>query len=162
MALRNERKMEESVNKPSHGLDRSLFRPQTKKAKSKGVAQLTLTSLVDCFTILVIYLLVATTIGGEEMNTPKGINLPLAVSSDSFQAGTTIAYAGGQYLVDEKPVSLQKLVETLEQNTNDKKEFLNIMADKSTDFEDLNAAVLAGLQAGFKQVRFVIKQKDDV
>lgn len=160
MALRDEKKMEASVNKPLKGLGRSLFRPTAGKEKKKAVAQLTLTSLVDCFTILVVYLLVATHVGGEEIRTPKGLELPVASTTDAYNAGTTIAYSNGQYLINEKAVSLNQLVEVLESSKTEDKNYLNILADKTTDFEDLNAAVLAGLQAGFKQIRFVVKQKD--
>ena len=161
MSLSQERQMSNSVEKPLRQLEQSCFRPNTGREKKKAVAQLTLTSLVDCFTILVIYLLVATHIGGEEIQMPKDVQLPVATHADSYNNGTSIAYSKGKYLVDEKEVSLGQLVSALEALGVEDKKFLNILADKKTDFEDLNAAVLAGLQAGYKQIRFVVKQEDE-
>lgn len=161
MSIAHERQMNTSIERPTRALSSSMFKPSEQKTKKKAVAQLTLTSLVDCFTILVIYLLVSTHIGGEEIQTPENIQLPIAESTDSYNHGTSIAYAEGKYIVGDKPVSMAELVSALEAAKIEDKDYLNILADKKTDFEDLNAAVLAGLQAGFKQIRFVVKQGDE-
>lgn len=161
MSLAHERQMSNSIERPNRALSSSMFKPTEQRTRKKAVTQLTLTSLVDCFTILVIYLLVSTHIGGEEIQMPENIQLPLAQTTDSYNHGTSIAYANGKYIIAEKTVSLGDLVSALEAAKIEDKDYLNILADKKTDFEDLNAAVLAGLQAGFKQIRFVVKQGDE-
>lgn len=160
MSLKQQIKMQDSKIGASL-LSRSLFRPQAGTGKRSAVAQLTLTSLVDCFTILIVYLLVATHIGGQEIHMPKGLELPVAQTTQSYETGVTVSYVRGNYVIDDKVISLRELTSKLEANPEDKKEFLNIVADKKAEFEDLNSAVLAGMQAGFKQIRFVVKQEDE-
>lgn len=127
-----------------------------KKALASG---LTLTSLVDCFTILVVYLLVATSFGTEELNVPKDMQLPRAAHSDSLEKGLVIEVAVkdgvATYKIDEKRVSVENLSERL-QKMKGQFDSVVIQADKKTDYSMLNPAVTSGLQAGFSKIKFAV------
>lgn len=121
---------------------------------------LTLTSLVDAFTIMVIYLLVATNIGAPDVSVRAGIELPVASHAVLAQPATTVVYDSGSYYIDEAKVSKNQLVEKLSALLKSSKEkHLTVQADKKAEFEDLNPVVLAGLQAGFEEVRFAVIQE---
>jgi biopolymer transport protein ExbD len=125
---------------------------KTRKDLNSG---LTLTSLVDCFSVLVIYLLVATSIGGVEMATPKTMQLPKAAFSDLLQHSTIVRVEANKYFVNNKLVSISELVNALRdvrnENTN-----LVIQADRRLVYSQLNPIVLSGLSAGFEKIQFAV------
>ena len=137
-----------------------VMRSKKKKQGMALQAGLTLTSLVDAFTILVIYLLVATNIGTPDVNVPASIELPVASHAILAQPATTVVYDSGDYYIDENKVRKNQLVDQLSKLLKDSKEkHLTVQADKKAEFEDLNPVVLAGLQAGFEEVRFAVIQE---
>ena len=123
-------------------------------------AGLTLTSLVDAFTIMVIYLLVATNIGAPDVSVKSGIELPTASRAVLSQPATTVVFDSGDYYIDEEKINKNQLVDKLSDLLKDSKEkHLTVQADKKAEFEDINPVVLAGLQAGFEEVRFAAIQE---
>lgn len=155
--------------KQSQILNRTYLGPATTaagiiNAKSSAIkkvlaSSLTLTSLVDCFTILVVYLLVATSFGSQELNMPKDMILPDAQYSTALAAGTVIRVEEGKYTVNDKSVSLEMLSEIL-QSTRGTSDSVVIQADKRADYSLLNPVVLASLQAGFTKIKFAVLQGD--
>lgn len=127
------------------------------KMKKSLSAGLTLTSLVDCFTILVVYLLVATTIGGQEVPVSKGIQLPVAGNSQSSVPDQIIRFENGTYYVKDQAVPMQDLLEFLKANKGESESII-VMADKGSDFAAINPLVLSALQAGYAQVKFAAMQ----
>jgi len=137
------------------------LRPNMNSKRKAGLAGLTLTSLVDCFTILVAYLLAVTHIGAVEFPVDKNIKLPQASYSLAAKDSAVITLTQGQYLVGKDIVKSKNLASTLEDlKTTKKSESLLIQADEKTAYEDLNPIVMAGLQAGFKKIGFAILQKE--
>lgn len=125
---------------------------QNKKDLSSS---LTLTSLVDCFTVLVVFLLVATSVGGIEMATPKSMQLPKAVSSDSLTESAIVRIEANRYFLNNKLIGLEELPEALKEA---KVEFTNmvIQADRRLVFSQLNPIVLSGLSAGYEKIQFAV------
>ncbi len=138
-----------------------VMRPQKKNGKKDIVSGVTLTSLVDCFTILVVYLLVTTSMGAEELNVPKGMQLPRSQQSDVLESGVVLNYQNKRFSIDDKPVRMDDLIDALKKiKDGSSQKALIIQADKSTTYADLNPAVLSGLQAGFEKIRFAVMKED--
>lgn len=118
---------------------------------------LNLVSLIDCFTILVAYLLVVTNVGTREIPLDQSLQLPVAYNSGSPSESTVVRLKNGQIMVDEKPVSANQLVDALElAKTGTERKALMIQADKNSDYEALNPLVMSGLQAGYEKIAFAV------
>jgi biopolymer transport protein ExbD len=144
--------------------NKSLILQDAQAANSKKLPEssLTLTSLVDCFTTILVYLLLASTFGAVELDTPNDMQLPHAFHSMNLENGVVLRVDHGRYVLDNKLIPLEKLVDALAvQKTKTGVDFVVVQADKSTRFSQVNPAVLSGLQAGFKQVRFAVLQEDE-
>ncbi len=130
------------------------------RAKRTMVAGLMLTSLVDAFSILVIFLIMNHSTNQEILNVGDKIQLPQARESQFIQNGVVVRVEGGQYLVDDKPIALSTLAGHLK-TLNDgpdaaKKEGLVIVADRQLDYADLSPVILAGSHAGFTKFKFAV------
>lgn len=137
------------------------LRPKRKGNSKPAVAQLTLTSLVDCFTILVVYLLVVTNVGSLDVPIAKDIKLPVAKFSSNPKLSTIVSFVKGQYVIDKKVVASKDLSDRLKELRDlDPSKALLVLADRTADYESLNPIVLSGLQAGYEKVGFAVKQED--
>jgi biopolymer transport protein ExbD len=141
---------------------RMWLRPSSpKQGSGRENAQLTLTSLVDCFTILVAYLLVATTMGGMDVDTERGIQLPTASHSSMPNFTTVVTVNKGIYKLDSRPTRPSDLLVQLKDRAEIAQgKSLLVQADRTTDFNTLNPIVLAGLQAGYQKIGFAVLQED--
>lgn len=129
-------------------------------------SSLTLTSLVDCFTTILVYLLLASSFGTAELQIPNRMALPHAYHSANLEDGIVVVVNNhGQYTIEyghtKSTVPVNQLFEALHQEKSaTSQNFVVVQADKSTNFSEVNPAVLTALQAGFKQVRFAVLQED--
>ncbi len=143
-------------------LDSVKFRNRRPGGRGKRtlVASLTLTSLVDAFSILVIFLIMNHSASNEPVNIGKKIVLPEAAESHFIQNGVVVRIEDGHFYVEDKPVAAAGLFSQLkvlnESAVAEKKEGLIIVADKGADYADLNPAILAGSQAGFTKFKFAV------
>lgn len=98
---------------------------QGKKAKRVMVAGLMLTSMVDMFSLLVIFLLQSFSNSPEVMALSKGIVLPAAVSASAPIDAPLLTVTEQEILLDHKPVgTVSEIVskpQALIQNLNDLK-----------------------------------------
>lgn len=121
---------------------------------------LSLTSLIDAFSILVIYLLVATQDGGIEALTPNDMKLPMAEKGLLLDEKTSVVrIEKGRYFVDEKPVSASQLGQTLYQLKKDSglEELpLMVQADREMEYADLDPILKAGAEAGIQKLKFAV------
>ena len=118
---------------------------------------LNLVSLIDCFTILVAYLLVVTQVGTREIPLDQNIKLPVAYNSGIPSENTVVRLKGSQLIVDEKPVAANQLVDVLAAaRANTERKSLMIQADKNINYESLNPLVISGLQAGYEKIAFAV------
>ncbi len=141
----------------------SRIRPEHNKAKKTMIASLMLTSLVDAFSILVIFLLMNFSTSQDVVNTDK-VQLPQASSTSFIQQGVTVRIQDGKFFVEEKPVALGSLLSTLKK-LNDgpdaaKKEGIIIVADRKLDYAELSPVILAGSTAGFSKFKFAVIKTD--
>lgn len=140
----------------------SRLKPGGGRSRRSLVTSLMLTSLVDAFSILVIFLILNVSTSQDVVNIGK-VALPQATETQFIQNGVVVRIEDGRFLVEEKPVALSGLVgelKTLNQNADaDKKEGLVIVADRNMDYEALSPVILAGSQAGFTKFKFAVIRK---
>ncbi len=135
-----------------------LARKQSKeKSRRMLTSGLTLTSMVDMFSLLVIFLLQTFSTSPELMTVSKNVNLPVAVSAKSFEDAPVISVSADEIYVDQKLVGktsellknpqalVDRLAELRElwQRTHPDAEFkghISLQADK-----DLSGAVVSRL-----------------
>jgi biopolymer transport protein ExbD len=143
----------------------SKLRPQRGAAgwRRTMVASLMLTSLVDAFSILVIFLIMNHAANNEVVNVGKSIALPQARESQLIQNGVVVRIEAGRFYVEDKLVGQSDLIAQLKQfnSSSDvaKREGLVIVADKAMDYAALSPVILAGSQAGFTKFKFAVIQK---
>jgi biopolymer transport protein ExbD len=141
----------------------STLRPKGNSFKRSLLFTLTLTSLIDAFVIIVIYLLVNFGNPNQNLKVNGDIQLPQAVQNDQMGEGTMISLNNGHYFIEDKEVAFgditKKFVE-IAQGANFNQNLV-IQADKKTDYEILSPIILAGSQAGFHQFKFAVIQGEE-
>lgn len=145
----------------------ATVRPRQGRSKKHLTTSLVLTSLVDAFSILVIYLLVNTSATNESLEITKGMELPLASQSESLEAGLVVKIENNKYIIEEQEVSLDDMNHTLSQihdeliaQSDRRVGHLIIQADKSTPYDLLNPLVTAGSVSGFKKIKFAVLHEE--
>jgi biopolymer transport protein ExbD len=133
---------------------------QTKKVGVKELAQaLPLTSLIDAFSIIVIYLLIGTQSGGMETPLHK-IDLPLAQNAQTLETEVAVLrIEKNKIYLNDKPVTLANLGEALLQAKNsskDKKLELLVQADQNLQFAQVDPLVKASSLAGIEKLKFAV------
>jgi biopolymer transport protein ExbD len=139
----------------------STLRPSQRRGRRTMFASLMLTSLVDAFSILVIFLIMNTSATQENLDVDmQRLALPKATQSQLIMDGVTVRVENNNYLIDKKPVARGQLVNVLKQifktSNEAKKDGLIIVADKNLGYEELNPVLLAGSQAGFSKFKFAV------
>ncbi len=126
--------------------------------KELGLA-LPLTSLIDAFCIIVIYLLIGTQTTGVESKIPGQMSLPTAEHSQALEKEiATLKIEKGQYFLNERPVALTSLsakLAELKKSTAEALELL-VQADTNMEYADLDPLLRAGSEAGIEKLRFAV------
>ena len=142
----------------------SMLRPRAgAHVRRTMIASLMLTSLVDAFSILVIFLIMNHSANNEVVDVGNKITLPVAGESQLIQNGVVVRVEGGKFLVEDKAVALSDLVSHLKKLNSSvemaKREGLIIVADRQMDYAGLSPVILAGSQAGFTKFKFAVIRK---
>ena len=148
------------------------------KGKKSGNAELQLTSMVDMFTLLVIFLLANFSASGDVLFMSKDIQLPTASHGTELERAPVVAITDnfigleGQKIVDVDQIAHDEIlnIQQLEDNLRDLKkreEFVhqldkdhqfagkvNIQADKKTHFKILKRVMYSCAMAGYNQINF--------
>lgn len=134
--------------------------------KRHGMSQvvLPLTSLIDAFAIIVIYLLVGSQNSGVEINTPERLQLPTAQSGYNIEETPTLIVRidKGVYYVNDKAVNATqlgaRLAELRKAEAKDGIEAteLLIQADHRMNYADLDPLLRAGSEAGIQKLKFAV------
>lgn len=139
----------------------STIRPKRQRAVIAVVATLMLTSLVDVFSILVMYLLVNTSASKEAIKVDQAIKLPQAYQSSLITGGVNLEIVDNRYYVNKELVKygslygvLSKLNEELEASGDEAFKKIIIQADKATTFDIINPILLISSEAGFENIKF--------
>jgi biopolymer transport protein ExbD len=140
----------------------SALRPLGNRGTRSMLFTLSLTSLIDAFSILVIYLLMNFSAQGEIINVSKDMQLPKATQSTDLKAGLVVRISENQYFVADKQVSSSQLVKALLENKPKAKEEagnLIIQADRRLDYAQISPVLQAGSHAGYQNYKFVVLQE---
>ncbi len=135
-----------------------------RRSKKKTVMTLILTSLVDAFSIMLLYLLVQNTGNGSTLELTKSEKLPTAVKTEALNAGTLVRIEGNRYFIGDQQVESVALAQKLQEQkaqvgaSSDQAESLIIQADKSVDFASLTPVIRAGSISGFHKFKFAVLQ----
>src|SRR3984957_11943350 len=148
------------------------------KGKKSGNAELQLTSMVDMFTLLVIFLLANFSASGDVLFMSKDIQLPTASHGNELERAPVVAITDnfigleGQKVVDVDQIAHDEIlnIQQLEDNLRDLKkreEFvhqldkdhqfagkINIQADKKTHFKIIKRVMYSCAMAGYNQINF--------
>lgn len=123
-----------------------------------------LTTLIDAFCILVIFLLSNMSTQAENVNISSKITLPSAKQSDLMSMGTVVKIEGNELFVDDVAIQQKDLVANLVAKQQSqlpeteikKKQALIIQADRESDFEIIGDILRAGGMAGFTNYMFAV------
>ncbi len=120
---------------------------------------LPLTSLIDAFCIIVIYLLIGTQSGGVETNVSSKITLPGAETGVSIEKEiATLRIEKGNYFLDEKLIPKSALAAKLAELKTKAVQSVELMvqADTNMAYADLDPLLRAGSEAGIENLRFAV------
>jgi len=134
------------------------------KEKKHLSFDLLLTSLVDAFAILAIFLLANTTSYQQEVEADQNIQLPVVTSAASISEGTLITRTAQGWALDGKPVAMDELVAKLKELKEQGKETefnLIVQADKNISYEELNPIILASAHAGIESFKFAAVEEGE-
>ncbi len=146
----------------------SCIRPKSSTKKKKLVAAVILTSLIDAFSILVIYLLVNFSNSGEILYMSKDMELPVAAQTEALVREAVVKFEKGIFYLEDEVIPPGRLVEFL---VNARKKLaenridadgdyaITVQADRRATFKDLNQVVLASSHAGFGEIKFAVLVK---
>jgi biopolymer transport protein ExbD len=142
----------------------SLLKPQGGRRKKSLMFTLTLTSLIDAFSILVIYLLVNFSSPTASLRVSGDLEIPGANQSATLAPGTVVSVSRGHYFINDNEITAdqlpQKLISLHASLRKDptQKDDLVIQADRRLDYAALSPVIQAGSQAGFHQFKFAVLQ----
>jgi biopolymer transport protein ExbD len=144
----------------------SQIRPFGNKIKKTIVTTLALTSLVDAFTILVIYLVVNSS-PAEQLDIKDGITLPTASVSADLDSSPVVTFKNNSFYIEDRAVAngdLQAALKALKEKTKNlfknKEAAIVVQADEGVDFNLLQPIMVASSYAGISKVKFAVLQKD--
>ncbi|MDB2426082.1 biopolymer transporter ExbD [bacterium] len=128
-----------------------------KKVIYKGIL---LTSLVDVFSILVIYLLVNSGAQQHNIMLKKGITPPSSVSTDAIKNGLNIYVKNNKYYINDKLVRKNRLKRAIKYSLKkSKQQNLVLISDKKTDFKYLNPILIFSEELNIKNISFGLISK---
>ena len=159
---------------------------ERKRRSSEGavVARLQLTSLIDIFTVLLLFLLKSLVVGGAVVSPFPGVNLPPSSSTASFKESPVVVVAKNQIVVDgeavcptEDVVQSQELkvgeleqalagvrqkTEALAERAGSSRKFegkLILQADETIPFHVLQKVMYTSQTVGFYDITLAVIQK---
>ena len=146
----------------------SFLRSSSSYKTKRTVGTLMLTSLIDAFSILVVYLLMFFSDTAELNYASSGIELPKANLIERLDRYFILSIKKEGYFVENKKLELQNLTSYLfnlrkkleryemDYNTKGQKETITIQADKSISYRELSPVIQACSQVGFSHIKFVV------
>jgi biopolymer transport protein ExbD len=153
--------------KPSMLQSASILKAKN-KSKSSSMAVLSLTSLVDVFTIFVIYLLVNTSETQTIIQADDKIKLPSASQTTIVDSGVVIKVINGSYYIDEKAFTSSNIARELDQRLRNLRAEkgeetpgeLVIQADQNSPYDQINPLMIAGSEAGYTKIKMAALSED--
>jgi len=157
-----------------------------KRRSSEGpvLARLQLTSLIDIFTVLLLFLLKSVVVGGTVVTPYPGVALPPSSSTAAFKESPVVVVAKNQIVVDGAAVcatadvaqatdlkvpaletalaAVRQKTETLAQRAGSSRRFegrLILQADETIPFHVLQKVMYTSQTVGFYDITLAVLQK---
>ncbi len=143
------------MNTPLKSMKRVHGDGHSKKEKSLFFS-LNLTTLIDAFCILVIFLL--SNMNGRVQNIQENqkIVLPVALQSDALDQGLVVRIEQDRFFLDNKNISKADLAKALLAAKTSPGSSLIIQADRQAEYENIALVLRAGGQAGYEKYLFAV------
>jgi biopolymer transport protein ExbD len=154
-------------------------RRRTSNSKGHIATELPLTSMIDMFSILVIYLLMNFSTTGDVFFMNKGLPLPKATKVSSLQSGPLISIVGEEFTLDapseyEGGGALKDATPSLESITGQLRTYkdraaaknmktdnrVNVQAGEDTPIGLIKRAMTASVSAGWTNINFVVEKNN--
>lgn len=134
------------------------------------IVNLSLTSMVDMFAILVIFLLSNSATVNHWIEVSQGLDLPKSKSGDPIAKGISLQVSRDMIYADTKPLleikklqsdpnSIAIVKDWLEKQPKEKDTRLNILGHESLPFGVMRKVIASTQQAGFASVNFGVEPK---
>lgn len=153
--------------KPSGFANKASFGAKG-KPKRNLAATVMLTSLVDTFSVLVIYLLVNFSTTGELLYMSEGMELPAAAKAIELERNVVVKVEKDKLYIEEKEIPTNQLVQKLiDVKKNWEKYYpdtqftgaMTIQADRRQTYSLLSHVIQAGGHAGYSDINFAVIRK---
>jgi biopolymer transport protein ExbD len=163
--------------KPEYDLH-GLRHRRSNEHQGHVAGELPLTSMIDMFSILVIYLLMNFSATGEIFFINKNLTLPRAEKTSSLETGPLVSVLGDSFVLDSPPEygdykdiqdgspALDRIVATLkelktvaEEKNIPSQNRVNIQAGEDTQLLYVKRAMTAAVTAGWTNINFVVEKK---
>lgn len=117
---------------------------------------LNLTTLIDAFCILVIFLL--SNMNGQIQNLQMGKDmvLPAAVKTETLDQGLMVRIEKNELFVDDKKINKEDIAKALLDAKKPENSSIIIQADRRSDYEKIGMVLRAGGQAGYEKYIFAV------
>lgn len=126
-----------------------------KKEKSLFFS-LNLTTLIDAFCILVIFLLSNMNGRVQNLKESEKLVLPTAMQTEALTDGMVVRIEQNSIFVDDKKVVQADLAKTILASKKKDNVALIIQADRKSDYENIGLVLRAGGQAGYEKYVFAV------
>lgn len=150
-------------------------------AKKSGVPELPLVSLIDMFTILVIFLLMNFSADGQSFFVPKGVKLPLATNGTPLKTAPLLSLNATQVILETEKIpnmdgvninedingdmpnvltALNKLKNQMTLDLKDGEKFkgqINIQADENLNLDLVKKVMKMCVQNGWGSINFAVR-----
>ena len=140
----------------------SILANNTQESKKDLADTLMLTSLIDAFSILVIYLLMSFSSTGEMSYMRSDVELPKAQTIERLDKYPIIEVKENYYLIEEKKFDSKNIVaglvslkKRLASHSNEK-DTITLQADKKVKYARLSLVIQACSHAGFSNIKFAV------
>ena len=136
--------------------------------RKRMTAVVMLTSLIDAFSILVVYLLMFFSNTGEMTYVNADIDLPKASMIERLDRYSILQIKKEGYFVEERKLTRESLVPYLvslkkklnqspfQEGEEDQRETITIQADKTVKYNRLSTVIQACSHAGFSNIKFAV------
>lgn len=126
-------------------------------SKGKGLLfAMNLTTLIDAFCILVIFLLSNMSTQVQQVEVGKNMTLPAAELTEIMSTGVVVRLEENEIYVEDKKIATDDIVKVLIAQKSAEKSSLIIQADKNSDYEKISILLRAGGQAGYEKYAFAV------
>jgi biopolymer transport protein ExbD len=138
---------------------KSLKRIQPGVTSEKGKTlffALNLTTLIDAFCILVIFLLSNMNGQLKNLEISKSLVLPSAAKTASLDDGIVVRIEQNNIFMNNQIVTKEQIAEALLKAKKMETASLVIQADRNSDYENIGLVLRAGGQAGYEKYVFAV------